>query len=143
MTNGENSVMKKMLLACVCCILCFSGCVNNQKANFDSTKEEQIEKEITTNLKQLAEETDMASSNPFDYIKNEYYENIVNLGKDAVPVLEKMYQEQKLTGLYAYLSALAIQDITKCNLYEKYHLNWSTAEEFYTLWKENNCSYKK
>ena len=78
-----------------------------------------------------------------DYTKNEYYKNIVNLGKDAVPVLEDMYNKGKLTGVNAYLSALVIQDITKCNLNEKYNLDWSTAEEFYDLWKDNNCSYKK
>ena len=66
--------------------------------------------------------------------KNEYYKNIVNLGKDAVPVLEDMYNKGKLTGVNAYLSALVIQDITKCNLNEKYNLDWSTAEEFYDLW---------
>lgn len=85
----------------------------------------------------------MTSSNPYDYTKNEYYNNIINLGKDAVPVLENMYKNKKLSGVNAYLSALAIQDIAKCNLYEKYNLEWSTAEEFYILWEDNNCSFKK
>lgn len=134
--------MKKILLI-ICCILCFCGCNNKHKANFDYTNEEQIEKEILTNINQLAEVTDKPSSNPLDYTKNEYYENIINLGKNAVPVLEKMYNEGKLTGLNAYLSALAIQDITKCNLKEKYNLDWTSAAEFYNLWKSNNCSYKK
>ena len=69
------------------------------------------------------------------------YNNIVNLGKEAVPVLENMYKSEKLSGLNAYLSALLVQDITGCNLYEKYNLSWETAEEFYTLWKDNNCSF--
>ena len=54
-----------------------------------------------------------------------------------------MYKDKKLSSVNAYFSALAIQDITKCSLYEEYNLDWSTAEEFYDLWKEKNCSYKK
>ena len=135
--------MKKKLFICACCVWCLCGCTNNQEADFNYTNEKQIEKEIITNMEQIVEVTDKTSSNPYDYTKNEYYKNIVNLGKDAVPVLEDMYNKGKLTGVNAYLSALVIQDITKCNLNEKYNLDWSTAEEFYDLWKDNNCSYKK
>lgn len=135
--------MKKILFACICCVLCLSGCTNKQKANFNYTNEEQIEKKITENFEQIAEMTDMTSSNPFNYTKNQYYNNIVNLGENAVFVLEKMYKSGKLSGVNAYLSALAIEDITGCNLYEKYNLDWSTAEEFYILWKDNNCSFNK
>lgn len=135
--------MKKILVTWVCCILCLCGCTKNQKADFTYTSEEQIEKEIITNMKQIAEVTDKLFSNPFDYTKNEYYKNIINLGEHAVTVLEDMYDKKKLKGVNAYLSALAIQDITGCNLNEKYGLDWSTAEEFYDLWKDNNCSYKK
>lgn len=85
----------------------------------------------------------MTSSNPYNYTKNEYYKNIVILGNDAVNVLENMYKDKKLSGLNAYFSALAIQDITKCSLYEDYNLDWSTAEEFYNLWEDHNCSFKK
>ncbi len=135
--------MKKIIFIGMCCILCLCGCTNNQKANFDYTNKEQLEKEITLNLDQIGELTDMTSSNPYNYTKNEYYKNIVKLGKGAVPVLENMYKNKKLSGVNTYLSALVIQDITKCNLHEKYNLDWSTAEEFYTLWEDNNCSFKK
>ncbi len=133
----------KRLFMVICCILCLCGCTNNQKADFNYTNEEQIEKEIMVNLTKISEVTDLTSSNPFDYTKNEYYKNIVNLGNDAVSILENMYNKGELSGVNAYLSALAIQDITQCNLHEKYNLDWSTAEEFYTLWKDNNCSYEK
>lgn len=135
--------MKKRIFMLVTCTLCLCGCVTNQKANFNYTKEEQIEKEVLTNLEQISGITDLSSSNPFDYTKNEYYKKIVSLGIDAVPTLESMYKDGKLSGLNAYLSALAIQEITDCNLSEKYHLEWETAEEFYTLWQDNNCSFKK
>lgn len=134
---------KKILIMSICCIICLCGCVNSQKANFNYTNEEQIKKEIITNLEQISKVTDLSSSNPFDYTKNEYYKKIVALGSDAVPILESMYKDGKLSGVNAYLSALAIQDITDCNLNEKYHLEWETPEEFYTLWQDNNCSFKK
>lgn len=136
-------MMKKIAFLGICCVFCLCGCATNQKADFHYTNEEQIEKEIVTNLESITKVTDSTSSNPFDYTKNEYYKNIVQLGKDAVPVLENMYNSGKLSGVNAYLSALAIEDITKCDLHEKYNLDWATAEEFYTLWKDNNCSYKK
>ena len=100
--------MKKILFACICCVLCLSGCTNKQKANFNYTNEEQIEKKITENFEQIAEMTDMTSSNPFNYTKNQYYNNIVNLGENAVFVLEKMYKSGKLSGVKAYLSALKL-----------------------------------
>lgn len=133
--------MKKKLVICALGILCLCGCDNN-KADFNYTNKEQIEKEILTNFEKISENANMLSSNPYDYINNEYYENIVSLGSDAVLVLESMYNNGELTGLNGYLSALAIQDITKCNLNEKYNLDWSTAKEFYELWENNNCSYK-
>lgn len=134
--------MKKIILFTIIC-LALTGCVSKEKADFNYTNEEQIEKEVLTNLDKISEVVDALSSNPYDYTKNEYYENIVDLGKSAVPVLESMYKDNKISGINAYLSALAIEDITDCHLYEKYNLKWETAEEFYNLWKDNNCSFKK
>ena len=54
----------------------------------------------------------------------------------------KAYKNDKLSGVNAYLSALIVQDITGCNLNERYNLDWSTAEEFYNLWQDNNCQFK-
>jgi len=104
--------------------------------------DEKLKNEIITNLNKINEVTNMTSSNPYGYTNNEYYNNIVKMGKDAVHVLENMYKNNELSGLNAYLSALAIQDITNCNLYEKYNLDWTTADEFYSLWENNNCSFK-
>lgn len=131
--------MKKIILISLCCILFLCGCTNNQESN-NNTRD--LESTITFNLNKIGESSNSTSSNPYDYTDNEYYKNIVALGKDAVPVLESMYKNGKLSGVNAYLSALAIQEITNCNLYEKYDLDWSTAEEFYTLWEDNNCSFK-
>lgn len=131
--------MKKIILISLCCVLFLYGCRNNQKLNNNT---EELEKTITFNLNKIGESSNATSSNPYDYTDNEYYKNIIALGTDAVPVLESMYKNGKLSGVNAYISALAIQEITNCNLYEKYDLDWSTAEEFYTLWENNNCSFK-
>lgn len=133
--------MKKIIIISVF-ILCLCGCASKQN-DVSNINEEKLESEIISNLKGIEEETDLTSSNPYDYTKNGYYKNILKLGSDAVEVLENMYKSGKLTGVNAYISALAIQDITKCNLYEEYKLDWSTAEEFYDLWKDYNCSFKK
>lgn len=85
--------MKKILFMCACSVLCLSGCTNNQKADFNYTNEEQIEKEIVANMEQILNVTDKTASNPYDYTKNEYYKNIVNLGEYAIPVLESMYNK--------------------------------------------------
>lgn len=135
----KNDLKMKIIIIVTSSILCLCGCTNNKE---QITNEDNIEEKILENLKQIGELSDTASSNPYDYIKNENYKNIIKLGKKAVPVLEEMYNSNKLSGVYAYISALAVQDITGCNLYEEYDLDWSTAEEFYTLWKDNNCGLK-
>lgn len=131
--------MKKIILISLIYIFCLCGCAN-KNANIS---DEQLKNEILVNLNKINEVTNMTLSNPFDYTNNEYYNNIVKLGKDAVLVLENMYKNNELSGLNAYLSALAIQDITNCNLYEKYNLDWTTADKFYAFWENNNCSFKK
>lgn len=134
--------MKKVIsyiLLCGVLVLSLCGCTNNKE---NVNNEVNVEEAITENLKQIGEVADTTSSIPYDYTKNEYYKNIIKLGKKAVPVLEEMYNSNELSGVYAYISALAVQDITGCNLYEKYNLDWSTADEFYTLWKDYNCNLK-
>lgn len=82
-----------------------NDCSNDSKANINA---KQLEKEITINFNKIEEVTDMTSSNPYDYTENEYYKNIVELGENAVSVLQNMYKNKKLSGVNAYLSTLAI-----------------------------------
>ena len=134
--------MKKFLVICLCSLFVLCGCIDKKQESSDIQNSEEIEKEILDNFNKILEVSDLLSSNPYDYTENEYYENIVNLGKPAVLVLIDMYNDGKLTGLNAYLSALAIEDITDCNLLEKYNINWSSADEFYQAWENNNCEFK-
>lgn len=98
------------------------------------------EKTILDNMDSIMNVSVSSSSNPYEYIDNDHYRSIVALGSGAVSVLEDMYNSGKLTGLKAYISALAIEDITGCHLSTKY--NWSSAEEFYNLWKTDNCEFE-
>ena len=76
------------------------------------------------------------SSNPYDYIDNEYYDNIVNLGVPAVKVIEQNYYNGYYDGLNAYIAGLAIQEITDMNLYECTGEDWETGEQFFYNWNE-------
>ena len=134
--------MKKIIYLSMFLILCICACTNKSKDNFGNN-EKNLENIIIENLTQISNEFNMTSSNPYNYTKNEYYKNKVILGNDAVNVLENMYKDKKLFGLNAYFSTIAIQAITKCSLYEEYNLDWSTAEEFYNLLEDHNCSFKK
>ncbi len=114
-------MIRKTLILCICLMLLLSAC---------GTKKEDIKKIILENMQKIDEVSDMTSSNPYDYIKNEYYDNIVSLGNDAVPVLEEMYRTGELKGLHAFIAAIAVQEITGTDL------EWSTAEEFFSIREE-------
>lgn len=76
------------------------------------------------------------SSNPYDYIKNnEYYNNIVNMGIDALPILEEKLQNSNTNGLEDYIMAIAIEEITNCNLKNDSNTTWASAKEFDAKWE--------
>lgn len=59
------------------------------------------------------------SSNPYDYVKdNEAFNRIVDMGIEAVPVIEKIVQESKNNGLEEYMLVLAAQKILDVELHE-------------------------
>ena len=76
------------------------------------------------------------SSNPYDYIKNnENYDKLVALGKDAIPELGKRIVNGS-NGLYEYMLAAAIEDISDRNVYNETGIDWATANEFVTAWNK-------
>ncbi len=85
--------MKKIIFLSICLILCICGCTNESKDNFGNN-EANLENIIIENLNQISNESNMTSSNPYEYTKNEYYKNIVKLGNDAVNILENMYKNK-------------------------------------------------
>ena len=100
-----------------------------------------IEEVIQDNFEKMLK-VNSTSSSTYDYIDNEYYHKIVSLGSDAAPILEKMYKEGKFSknGLDANIVVILLQEISGCNIKDKYNVYYSTPEEFFILWKKYNCN---
>lgn len=128
--------MKKIYLSIITIIILFS-LIQIHK----NIQEQKIITIIDHNLEKIKETTNPTSSNPFDYINNNYYEEIISIGSPAVPVIEEMHEEGKIDSFSGYLLALAIQKITNCDLYQIYDINWSNSDEFFEYWKTNNCNF--
>ncbi|MFF2911723.1 MULTISPECIES: hypothetical protein [Bacillales] len=109
------------------------------------TADASVEKQIDENLDGLVEQlqteaankTELAiSSNPYDYLKNSAaYSNIVNLGTDALPILEKKMDESEGSNLFDYIFAAAIEEISKINLKEDQSTTWASGDNF-SEWKQ-------
>ncbi len=87
--------MKKIIYLSMFLILCIWSYTNKSKDNFDNN-EKNLENIIIENSNQISNESNMTSSNSYNYTKNKYYKNIVILGNDAVNVLENMYKDKNL-----------------------------------------------
>ena len=72
-----------------------------------------IKEVVTTNLAKIYKVSDLSSSNPYTYTKNKYYDNIVSLGKESVPTLQEMLDNNEIVGLDAEIIKIAINDISK------------------------------
>lgn len=101
--------------------------------------EKTVAEEINYNMGKINELSlnQIISSNPYDYIDNNYYNNIIKLGMPAVSILEEQYNNNELNGLNAYIAALAIQEITGIQISEDVDETWKTwqcAEEFFAQW---------
>lgn len=105
---------------------------------FMTNSETTLTEEIDSNFAKMSELNTQAavSSNPYEYINNEYYDNIVNMGMPAVAILEEKYHKGEYKGLDGYIAALAIQEITEMNLQECNGTDWETAEQFFQEWDE-------
>lgn len=133
----KNNLFKKIIIIFCAFLLC--GCASEENEQIPQDK---IKETINTNLEKIMTVSDVTSSNPYDYTQNEYYQNIIAIGKQAIPVIEEMYENKELNSLNAYIVALAIQEIADCNLHEKYNIDWINADEFFTNWKTKNCGLK-
>jgi hypothetical protein len=73
-----------------------------------------------------------ASSNPYDYIKdNPAFDAVVAMGYDALPALEA---DLTAGALGKYLDCIAIESITKCDLKQFEQFTWADAQGFRTQW---------
>lgn len=78
----------------------------------------------------------LTSSNPYAYINNKYYDDIIEIGMDAVDVLSNDIIDKSQPSLDSYVAALAVSDITNIDMEEISGKDWETADEFWELWDE-------
>ncbi|NOU64995.1 hypothetical protein GC096_13240 [Paenibacillus sp. LMG 31461] len=132
--------MKKILTFLslfTCSFLLVSFLMNNKNV---SAAEKQINESFAAISEQINKEISLQSnlsfsSNPYDYIKNnEDFENIVNLGNDALPYLDKKLSNSKQNGLQEYITAIAMERIAKVDLKENESSTWENGKGFAAKW---------
>ncbi|MFC4770327.1 hypothetical protein [Effusibacillus consociatus] len=133
--------MKKLFLTLFICSFIVTMLINqNTSAS--------IEKKIDNNFASIAQKINKeislrselaSSSNPYDYIQgNDDFNEIINLGNDALPYLHKKLSRSEHDGLQEYITAIAIERIAKVDL--KKTSQWETAKDFNSKWKKHLAS---
>lgn len=102
-----------------------------------STQEENIEKMIDQKLESIVANSSVAaSSNPYDYIKdNKDYEYIIAQGDRALQYLLQRFKETSENGLKEYIMAMACSEILGENQENK---TWSSGREWYEHYISGN-----
>ena len=134
--------MKKFfIIILVIAVTFLSGC-GNAKSSIENTEtagedicENELEGLIMENLQGCVSTGDATSSNPFDYMDNEYYENIKSLGEDAIPVLLEGHHNGQYSGLIDYLAMYLVWDISGNTAAEELG-QCENAEQMYDAWIE-------
>ena len=118
------SVLSGVVFIAIVCIVVLSNTNNTLAAEveFNFTKMSEVSPEQAL------------SSNPYDYIDNEYFDNVVALGFPAMVYLDEQYHNGELHGLNAYIAALAMEDISGMHIYECTGVDCENAEQFFEQW---------
>ena len=134
--------MKKyFIIILISVVTLLSGCGNaeNTIENIETASEDICENElegiVMENLQGCVSAGDITSSNPFDYMDNEYYENIKSLGEDAIPMLLEGHQSKQYSGLIDYLAMYLVWDISG-NTDAKELGQCENADQMYDAWIE-------
>ena len=128
-----------VLIAAICgAIFLFNGKTQPTKSLAKQVEEDYTGIEEIINQAVEKNENLAMSSNPYEYVKNNsYYDPLVSKGISILPILEKKINENQYgDGLLGYITAIAIEDITECNLKEDKDLQWATVSEFGDSWKK-------
>ncbi|MBN1629031.1 MAG: hypothetical protein JW990_04650, partial [Thermoleophilia bacterium] len=78
-----------------------------------------------------------ASSNPYDYLEdNPAFDEIVAMGYDALPGLDRHLATTDTAGLGDYLVCAAIESITRCDLKQVEEFAWADSRAFWARWNQ-------
>lgn len=76
----------------------------------------------------------LISPDPYAYVDNENYKNIVNMGTVAIEILDTKYQQGEITGKSAWIAGILIEDISGIKLSNITGNEWKTGTEFFKSW---------
>ncbi len=97
--------------------------------------EKNMEELMDEIAQKMAENPEKAvSSNPYDYIDNDYFRNIVNLGPKALIHIGDMIKKSERSGLKEYILAIAAEKIAKVDLRRETY-NWTNGKEWVREWE--------
>lgn len=125
--------IKKLTIVTVCIMIaCFSitgVSITKSTAYAMKTNMQAMLEEID---EIIADKTDLSySSNPYDYIQNnKYFNNILNLGIDALPIIVDELKESDESGLKEFILSLAIEDISGIKI-STIEGEWKDSDEFW------------
>lgn len=114
--------MRKILISIIC-LLMITGC---------ESKKDKMKSFIEGNF-QIIQKSNVISKNPFDYVRNEGYQNILDLGTEALDLLQQSLTRLNNDGI---VSAVAMQDIVNIDITKITGKEWSDGKQFKELWDE-------
>lgn len=126
---------KKMtgIIAVIGVIMCGIFCFVWQT---DKAKAEDIKAEDVYSSCILKENPDapITSSNPFDYVDKECYNNILAMGTDAIKPLQEQLDSGELSAPCEYVCCALMQEVTQCYMLEASGSSWGNVKTFKELW---------
>lgn len=137
-SNADRQKHRGYSLIVVCALVCMILITGVLVLKIFAPTNRTIAAEIDYNMALLSEldTNTIVSSNPYDYRDMENYHNIVELGPAAIEILEEKYVNGELSGMSAYIAAIAIEDIANLSCSNIMGEDWSTADEFFLMWNE-------
>lgn len=134
--KNKNKIIASVLVVIIAVTSVVTSIVISNAS--ESPKVKVVSSTIIENyLNQIMKETAgiAYSSNPYDYIKNEPYNNMVELGISALPTLYKMVLNSNEAGLKEYLIAVCAEEIVGVNL-KGDNYAWGDSKEWANVWKD-------
>ncbi len=99
--------------------------------SFSETSEDRVKQDIDNLIEYSSE--NIASSNPYNYINDDAYKDLVSIGMDSVYALTSEYSD--VGGLQGYVAAIAVSDITGVD-FKTVSEGFDTSDEFWDEWKK-------